>query len=330
MEIRSYSCLVTQPARFWERKSCMNGKALSIGLVGCGRWGKYILRDLVSLGCQVAVAANSAPSRKNAVENGAKVIVSSIAELPPIAGAIVASPTSTHAAVIEELLTRDIPIFSEKPLTHDLQSAVHLAKMAPDRLFVMDKWRYHPGVEMLATIARTQELGAVKGIRTTRLQWQNPHRDVDVTWILAPHDLSIALEILGSIPQPHSAIAQQVDGTVTGLVGILGNDPWAIVEIGKHYPEYRREVQLHCDRGVAVLKDGYSQFVEVTRIDNSDTVKAPEPELRPISGELPLLKELRAFVSYLEGGSPPRSSASEGVAVVRAIAQLRELAGLIN
>ena len=53
-----------------------------------------------------------------------------------------------------------------------------------------------------------------------------------------------------------------------------------------------------------------------------------EPVKRPISTELPLLGELRAFVEHVEGGPPPRSSAAEGAKVVAVIAELRALAGL--
>ena len=86
-------------------------------------------------------------------------------------------------------------------------------------------------------------------------------------------------------------------------------------------PERRREVQLVCEQGVALLADGYSEHVLVHR-DGAD-----EPERREIATELPLLRELRAFVEHLQGGPPPRSSAAEGALVVRRIAELRALAG---
>lgn len=302
-------------------------KQKRIGLIGCGRWGRFILRDLVSLGCEVIVVARSTASKQRALEGQAAAVVNSLAELPLVDGAVVATPTNTHAAVIEELLERGVPVFTEKPLTADAARAARLAQLAAQHLFVMDKWRYHPGVEMLAVIARSGELGPVLGLRTTRAQWGNPHRDVDGVWILAPHDLAIALEVLGHLPAPQSATGEQVNGTVTGLIGLLGPEPWFVCEVSTRHPEYRREVRLHCRAGVAILNDGYNDHLQIVR--SADPYESqPNIERRPISTELPLLRELRAFVEHLDGGPPPRSSAAEGAAMVAAIAELRALAGL--
>jgi len=307
---------------------------LSVGLIGCGRWGRHILRDLLSLGCDVIVVNRGEAGRQNAREGRATAIVECVAHLPQISGVVVATPTNTHAQVIESLLELNVPIFTEKPMTADRESALLLARKAPERLFVMDKWRYHAGIEMLRDIARTEELGPVEGLRTTRAQWGSPHADVDISWILTPHDLSIALEVLGKIPKPRHAIAEKAGGQLTGLVGILGGepdsvgDPWLIVEISSRHPQHRREVRLHCRDGVAILDDGYSPGIAVTRFQNSRAGETPESELRPISQELPLLRELRTFVEHLHGGPPPRSSAAEGALVVSAIADLRSLAGL--
>jgi predicted dehydrogenase len=140
-----------------------------IGLVGCGAWGRHILRDLLALGCEVTVVARSERTRAAAESGNAARVVRSITEVMAVDGVVVATPTSTHAAVIEELLPLGVPIFVEKPLTDDPDAAERLAAVAPDRLFVMDKWRYHPGVELLGEIARNGELGEVVGLRTTRV-----------------------------------------------------------------------------------------------------------------------------------------------------------------
>jgi predicted dehydrogenase len=294
-----------------------------IGLVGCGRWGRLILRDLRSLNCEVTVVTRSEQSRKNAIEGGAANIVDAVSKLTAVEGVVIASLTVTHALVIEELLERNIPIFVEKPMTVDLESARRFAKLADDRLFVMDKWRYHPGIEMLSQIASSRELGLVLGLRTLRVNWGSPHSDVDGIWILAPHDLAIALEILGEIPSPRCAVAQRMNGIPTGLMGILGEKPWFVLEVSTSHRRWLREIWLYCENGFAVLNDAYSQHIEITYYSNSE-----QPILRPVSKELPLFRELKAFIGYLEGGPPPRSSAREGAVVVDTIMSLRRLAGL--
>ena len=276
---------------------------MKVGLVGCGKWGKHILRDLTGLGCEVQVVTSSGR----------------VSDLEGVDGIVVATPTTTHADITEQSLAHGVPVFVEKPLTDDPEDAERIAEAAPDRVFVMDKWRYHPGVELLAEIARSSELGRVVGLRTTRIGWGNPH-DVDAVWILAPHDLSIALEILGSVPPPTSAVALSLDGSAEGLVGLLGESPWHVLEVSARSVDRRREVALVCEEGVAVLPDGFSDHVIVATNGG--------PEQRPISTELPLLRELRAFAEHLDGGPAPKSSAREGAEIVRTIAELRRLAGL--
>jgi predicted dehydrogenase len=307
----------------------MSGRT-RIGLVGCGAWGRFILRDLVELGCEVTVVARSAGSRTLANKGGAETVVPSTAGLPAVDGIIVATPTSTHAMSVEEALEHDVPVFVEKPLTDDPADADRLAAAAPDRLFVMDKWRYHPGVELLGEIARNGELGEPLGLRTTRNGWGNPHADVDAIWILAPHDLSIALEILGTLSSARSAVADVAEGVPTGLIGVLGDAPWHALEVSARSIDRRREITRACSGGVARLADGYSDRVQIARLTDPNDATPPQPEERRISKELPLVRELRAFVKHVGGGPPPRSSALEGAAIVRAISELRSLAGLAS
>ena len=299
-----------------------------VALVGCGRWGRHVLRDLVALGCETVVVARSETSTRAAIEGGAGAVVRSVGEIPEVAGAVVVTPTTTHAEVVDELVDRDIPIYVEKPLTDDPQSAADLAARAPGRLFVMHKWRYHPGVEALSWIARSRELGPVSGVKTTRVGWGNPHGDVDGVWMLAPHDISILLEILGTIPEPRAARAETVGALVTGLVGLLGDDPWGAIEVSIAHSDRRREIRVICEDGIAVLPDPYADHVLITRGELMGPNASPQSERRGISTELPLLRELRAFVEHLGGGEPPKSSAKEAADEVAAIGRLRELAGL--
>jgi len=295
----------------------------ALALIGCGRWGIHILRDLVSLGCDVHVAANSQGSRQLAAAGGATTVEARVEDLPAVSGAVVAVPTVWHAEIIRRLMPRHIPIFVEKPMTPDAKQAEELAAELPDRLFVMDKWRYHPGIEALRDIARSGELGPVIGLSTRRVDWGSPHADVDAVWILAPHDLSIALEILGYIPEPRAAVGEGKASGFRSLSAILGSDPWFRLEVSELYPNKCREVRLHLRDGTAVLADGYDTHVEITRHGPDG---APLIERHHVGDELPLYRELETFVRHLEGGPAPRSSAAEGASTVAVIARLRAMA----
>jgi predicted dehydrogenase len=230
--------------------------------------------------------------------------------------------------VVESVLALEVPVFVEKPLTCDEQDAARIVDRAPNRVFVMDKWRYHPGVAALARIARSGELGAVQGLRTVRVQSAAVHTDVDCTWTLAPHDLSIALEVLGVVPTPVAAVGHVEAGWPSGLIGLLrdGEGPWLTVDIASNAPAHVRRIELHCTGGVATLGDGWDEHVTITEATAEDGATRTV-RVVPAAGELPLAAELRAFVDHLAGGPPPRSSALEGLRAVETIAELRRLAG---
>jgi predicted dehydrogenase len=296
--------------------------SLTIGLVGYGAWSTHILRDLRSLGCDVFVATRSEDGRRAAAEAGAAAVVPSPDDLSGVAGIVVAVPATAHAVAVRSSLAHGVPVFVEKPLTADVAEARELVSVSGGHLFVMDKWRYHPGVEALAAIARSGELGKAVGVRCVRAGWGNSHPDVDPVWTLAPHDLSIGLEILGEIPSPVAAAGERIGQMLWGVTAVLGDAPWLVIESTGASHVRRREVRLVCEQGIAWLPDPYAEAIGIAR---STTVGA-EPEWRPISTELPLLRELSTFVEHLRGGPPPRSSAAEGALVVERVAEIRALA----
>ena len=295
---------------------------MSVGLVGCGRWGKNILRDLVTLGCPVHVVARSEASIGRAAEGGAASIATSVGELPELDGYVVAVPTLIHAELVTELLDRERPIYVEKPMSVSGETARRLA--SEPHLFVMDKWRYHPGVQALADLTESGRFGAPSMINTIRHSRFNPHLDIDAVWILAPHDLAIVIEILGRLPPALSA-AGESDGLEASLVGVVADEVQAIIDVSSRTHEFRREVRVVYQSAVAVLSGGYAEAVQVLILDPG---REPTEQSIPISDDLPLMLELEAFVKHLAGGPPPRSTAATGAEIVERIEELRTLAGI--
>ena len=108
---------------------------IRVGLVGCGRWGQFILRDLISLGAEVAVADISEERRTEALTSGAVSAHDGIESLPIVDAYVVAVPTVLHANVLQALIPRGRPIFVEKPMTCNTDDAARIVAAAPNQVF---------------------------------------------------------------------------------------------------------------------------------------------------------------------------------------------------
>lgn len=288
-----------------------------VGLVGPGRWGVLILRDLIQLGAEVSVVAITAEGAAAARERGAKRVVGSLDELPQLDGYVVATPAETHLDVIEPLLGRRRPIFVEKPLDTDIRRASTLPPAAHELVFVMHKWRYHPGIEAMAQLARSGELGAARGLQLERLAWGAPERKAGPIWTLAPHDLSIALHVLGAVPTPVWVRPHPAAAPGRGVVAMLetpAGQP-VLLSVCDDIPQYRRNIVLGCEHGAVQLADPMDDHLKIAR--RGEAVVA-----RPISTEAPLLRELQAFLTYLDGGPPPTTRLEDELKVLACIEQL--------
>jgi predicted dehydrogenase len=288
-------------------------------LVGCGRWGRNILRDLAVIG-RPAIVVDPSQEALDAAAPLASATHRSLAFDLPVAGVIIATPASDHVATIERVARFAKPIFVEKPLACRADDAQRAVELTGDRLFVMDKWRYHPGIEALAVLAKSGELGPVRALRTWRLGWGHAHEDVDAVWTLLPHDLAIVQEILGFLPPAVDARAERDRDRVWGMAVRLGTDPPCALEISARRPEHRRRIEVAFDNAVAVLEGSRDTAIEIRSDHDQRTLG--------VGDEPPLRRELAAFLNHLDGGPPPRSSGRDGAAAVLRICELRRMAGL--
>lgn len=290
---------------------------------GCGRWGAIVLRDLLALGAEVTVVEPERALAAQAVADGARqVIAAEQVGAGGFDGVVVVTPASQHGVAVRASAGLGRPIFCEKPLTADPGEAAALVADLGDRLFVMHKWRWHPGIEALARLVSAGDLGDPVGITCTRLGMDLPQADVDVIDTLAPHDLSIILAVLGRIPDRVAAAVGEPwperPGWWLGCHALLddGEGPWAALHCSGRAPGSRlRRVEVAGATGVAVLPDPYSEHLLVERGAGVEQIPLPQT--------LPLRAELAEFLEHCRGGPPPRSTAAEGLAVVQALALVR-------
>ena len=222
-----------------------------VALAGAGRWGSRILRALVDRGARVWVVDPSEPARSRARQDGASGAFPGSDALPRIDAAVIATPTRLHGVTVESFASKGVTTFCEKPLTHDAASSAALARQFDGRLFVLDKWRYHPPSRRSRGSRRGPPDG--RSLRTRR-QPSISGYDVDPIWIGAAR-LSIATEILGvprsRMPARGSLGARRRARAEFGLPGILLR--------GRSTHPGIREIVLEC-RDATAMVDGRRTF----------------------------------------------------------------------
>ena len=280
-----------------------------VGLVGCGRWGALVHRDLEALGADVTVVD---PAVDGALDD--------VDRLPGSTGWSSPRPPRPTPRWCGRLLDRSVPIFCEKPFTTDVAEARALVERAGDRIHLMHVWRYHPGVERLGELARSGALGAVRGVRSTRVN--GPESPPGHGPGLDPRAPRPDRRHRGPGPRPvppgragrrGRRPGAGALGTVRGrpVAGRRGVDPPR--REASRDPGPRRRGRGRAGRGRrGVGAGGAGERVEE----------------HPVARDPALRRELAAFLDHLDGGPPPKSDAAEGLAVVEAVQALRDLAGL--
>lgn len=273
---------------------------MKIGLIGCGRWGKHILRDLKTLHASVTVVARSAQSVAIAKAYHADAIVADIAQLPAdLDGYVVASTVSTHMEVVRALLPFEKPIFVEKPFAARSSEVEEILRTGRDDVFVMHKWRYHPGIEKIREYVISGELGRVLSIKAARNQWGTPHTDVNTVWVHFPHDLSMIWHVLERIPpMAHSTLIRDKHQQVIGALAVFQDDVLCYIEHHCGHGGKERVFNVHFENGALELADPLSDHL-ILRLGQPHEQK--EMQKVPISTEFPLLLELKCFLEFIEG-----------------------------
>ncbi len=302
---------------------------MRIGVIGCGIWGQKIIQALIRLKAEVMVhdidpGTEKILPRSISFFNQMKAFIQA-----PKDACIIATPATTHRAILEILHPLEQPVFVEKPLVVSLDDAHALENLDQGNIYVMHIWKYHPGIQLLAEVIKDGQLGTIKSARSLRLNWTSPRQDVDSIWNLVPHDLTIADCLFGYLPEPSFAIAEEYHGVARSMLAILGKQPHYHIEVSNRHWKKSREVRVHGAEGIAILKDEKVDYIEMyLGNEHSMTSDVRIEKIFFDNSMSPLERELDAFLAYVRGGAPPVSNLAEGIRIIKAVIKLRKLAGL--
>ena len=184
-------------------------ESLQVGVIGYGYWGPNLVRNLMA--CPLtAVAGVCELSAARRAAAGAAVpgvpILETVDELldRPLDAVAVATPVTTHYALVRRCLETGKDVLVEKPVAANVADAQALADLA-DRLgrvlMVDHTYVFSNAVRRIRQLVQAGELGDIYYVDSDRINLGLFQSDINVIWDLAPHDLSIADYVLGLQPR---------------------------------------------------------------------------------------------------------------------------------
>ena len=309
------------------------GSIPRIAVVGCGHWGKNLVRNFHDLGVLAAacdvderIARDTAREYETRARSFADVLGDEA-----IDGVAIAAPAAQHFALASEALKATKHVFVEKPLALDIADAETLCRLARDcgrTLMVGHLLQYHSAFVRLKKTVQTGELGRLRYIYASRLNLGRIRREESILWSFAPHDISMILSLIGEDPESVSAVGAHylsksvADVTTTHLSFPRGEN--AHVFVSWLHPFKEQKLIVVGERAMAVFDDGEGWgeklvvFPHVIDWRNG----MPEPHKAdgvavPLTPAEPLAEECRQFIDCVRGGARPPTDGEEGLRVLR-------------
>jgi predicted dehydrogenase len=318
-------------------------KRLKLGVIGAGAWGKNHVRTAATLaeGELTAVCDVDPAVRERLVRQFPAVHVTAEFEdlLARVDAVVIASPAATHARFALASLEAGKPCLVEKPFALSTADAQAVARCAAERKLPVLAGHllvFHPAVERLRTLVQGGELGRVYYLYGLRVNLGQVRADENALWSFGPHDVSVALHLLGEVPVTVAAhgksylqpgVEDVVFLTMEFASGVLAHvqlswlDPHKerkLTVVGARKMvvfddmEAREKLRIY-DKGVERPPD-YGSYGEALSVREGDIFIPKIPNVEPLAAEL------AHFVRVARGTEPPRASAEDGVRVVRVLA----------
>ncbi len=312
-----------------------------VAVVGCGYWGRNLVRNFQALGALRTVADPAPAGRALAAQlvPGIEVTgdISGVIARPDIDAVVLATPAATHAELGRQVLAAGKDLFVEKPMALDLEAArrlVDLAARAGRILQVGHVLEYHPAVTVLRQWIESGRLGRLCLLHSRRLNFGRVRTEEDALWNVAPHDFAIMLRVIGRLPGEVSCFASYSLGTPRADFAIAmlrfagGVD--AHVLAGWLHPTKEQRLVVVGDRGVAVFDDAAPLAQKLVFFDQRVELAAGGPvphrgsaEAAVLPADEPLRLECAAFLDSVVGRRPPLTDGQSGLRVVAVLEACR-------
>jgi predicted dehydrogenase len=312
-----------------------------VAVVGCGYWGRNLVRNFHALGALRAVADSTPSGRDLAAQlvPGVETTgdIAAVIAHPEIDAVVLATPAASHFDLGRQVLAAGKDLFVEKPMALELDDArrlVDLAARGARILQVGHVLEYHPAVGVLRQWIASGRLGRLCLLHSRRLNFGRVRSEEDALWNVAPHDFALMLRVIGRLPGEVSCFASYSLGTPRADFAIAmlrfagGVD--AHVFAGWLHPTKEQRLVVVGDRGVAVFDDAAPLEHKLVFYDQRVNLVSGVPEMHrgpvqaaSLPGDEPLRLECAAFLDSVVHRRTPLTDGQSGLRVVAVLEACR-------
>jgi UDP-2-acetamido-3-amino-2,3-dideoxy-glucuronate N-acetyltransferase len=310
----------------------MKDRKPKIAVVGCGYWGKNLIRNFNDLGSLAAVCDTDAAHLRDAAETYGVPAVASYDDLlsnEDIDGVVIAAPAAQHYELARKALLAGKDVFVEKPIALHVHQGQHLEELATHHariLMVGHLLLYHPAIRELKRLISAGELGKIQYIYSSRLNWGKVRTEENILWSFAPHDISAILYLLEEEPNAVAANgASYLDPRTTDITLStleFASGVKAHIFVSWLHPFKEQKLVIVGGRKLAVFDDtakGQELCLYPHRIDWRDRVPIAhktEAEIVPLADEEPLRVECQHFLDCIRDRRRPLTDGPSAVRVL--------------
>src|SRR5689334_14036285 len=202
----------------------MKGRAIRVGVIGCGYWGPNLVRNFARhAGSEVQAVCDRQFERATRV--GAEYRIPTITDrpdevskAPDIDLVVIATPSFSHYELAKQAIEAGKHVLVMKPLTTRVDHAEELCILAERQgvlLGVDHTFVFTGAVRRMKQLIAEGEIGDLYYFDSVRINLGLIQTDVNVIWDLAPHDVAIMDYLIGQEPLTVSATGASHGGSPT-------------------------------------------------------------------------------------------------------------------
>lgn len=279
---------------------------LKISVIGCGHWGKNLIRNFSNLGVLHSVNDISPDLSDNYSKkyNVKSLTIDQILKNKKINGVVIATPPKSHFKLIKYFIKSEKKIFVEKPMTYSFEEAQYLKKNYKKflkNIFVGHILHYHPIVIKIKSILKNTK---VINIQTERKNFGIIREHEDVIWSFSPHDLSFIISIFDKMPIKISVdkkfITKRNRCDKASIHLKFNRKQDADIHLSWIEPEKKQKIMIQTEKYFIIFDDTQSWNEKLSKFDYSFSVNPRKYIMKKkyikVKYHEPLHEECKAFL----------------------------------